>query len=274
MGQRAGDRVVRFRNLDTIFFVMSKLLGVALKLEAWLLVMALITVWASLRQKIRGVRTVSSLIALVILGIGFLPIGDVLMHPLEADFPARKELGIVDGIVLLGGSEDVLASDHSGQPQLSEGGDRYIAALELAHRYPEARLLFAGGSGRLRNLGRAELSEASIAKRIFQAQGIAPKRILLEDQSRNTTENARQSYALAKPGAGERWVLITSAFHMPRAIGSFKAAGWPEILPYPVDFRARDWSNGFSWDFQRNLGLTNTALREWAGRLIYSATGR
>lgn len=236
--------------------------------------MALITVWASLHGRLRVVQFGSAAMALAILGVGLFPVGDVLMRPLEAEFPVKEDLGKVDGIIVLGGGEDVPASRQSGQPQLGEGGDRYIAALALAQRYPEARVLFSGGSGRLRDMTGTEVSEAAIAKQIFETLGIAPERMLFEGRSQNTTGNARLSHALTKPRAGSRWVLITSAFHMPRAIDSFTAAGWEEVVPFPVDFRTRDWPDGLGWNFQRNLGLTNTALREWTGQVVYSLTGR
>ncbi len=236
--------------------------------------MALVAFWASLRSWLRVAKFASATLVLAILGIGLLPLGDALMRPLEAEFPTIKILGKIGGIVVLGGGEDVPASDQSGQPQLGEGGDRYLAALALAQAYPEARLLFTGGSGRLRDMIGSEVSEASIAERIFRAQGISSERMLFEDRSRNTTENARLSHLLSGPEDGEQWVLVTSAFHMARAMKSFTAAGWQDIVPFPVDFRTRHWSDGLGWNFQRNLGLTNTALREWAGRAVYLMTGR
>lgn len=260
--------------MDTVFFALSKGLGAFLKVETWLLALAGLTFWASMSARIKVARYGSAVLALAILGLGLFPLGDVLMRPLEAEYPAGAAPAEVDGIVLLGGGEDVAASLYSGQPQLGEGGDRYLAALALARANPDARLLFAGGSGRLRDITGNEVSEAAVAERIFQAQGIAPRRLLLEGQSRNTNENARLSYALAEPKKDETWVLITSAFHMPRALGSFSEAGWPALIPFPVDFRSRDWSDGLGWNFQRNLEMTNIALREWVGRLVYSVTGR
>lgn len=260
--------------MDTAFFVVSKLLGMVLQLETWFLGLAVLAFWASLRGRLRIAQFASALLALLILGIGLLPIGDVLLHPLETRFPVREGLSRVNGIVVLGGGEDVPASRRSGQPQLGEGGDRYVAAIALAKSYPEARLLFAGGSGRLRDMVDNDVSEADIATEVFRTHGIANQRILFENQSRNTAENARLSHALVKPKKGDRWVLITSAFHMPRAVASFKAAGWHEITPFPVDFRTRRWRDGLGWNFSRNLGVTNLALREWAGRAAYSLAGR
>ena len=260
--------------MDTIFFLVSKLLGTALKLETWLLVLALLAFWASLRGRLRAVRSAAAALALAILGIGVIPLGDVLLYPLETQVPIPEDPVAVDGIIVLGGGEDVAASRRFGLPQLGEGADRYVAALALARANPQARLLFAGGSGRLRDAAGADLTEAVIAERIFRAQGISPERMLFEDRSRNTAENARLSRALAAPRDGERWALITSAFHMPRALKSFAAAGWAGIVPVPVDFRSRGWRDGLGWDFERNLALTNLALREWTGRLVYAVTGR
>ena len=245
-----------------------------MKVETWLLLAALVTFWANLRSWARVSKAASAALVLAFFGIGLFPLGDILMRPLEAEFPVQKDLSQVDGIIVLGGGEDVPASEQSGQPQLGEGGDRYIAALALALANPDARLVFAGGSGRLRDINATEVSEAAIAEQIFQAQGISSERILFETRSRNTIENARLSHELARPKFAEQWVLVTSAFHMPRAMRSFKAAGWLEIVPFPVDFRTREWSDGLGWNFHRNLGVMNTALREWIGRLVYSMTGR
>ncbi|WP_299792837.1 YdcF family protein [uncultured Marivita sp.] len=254
--------------MENAFFIISKLITPALKLETWLLILAGITFWANRRHWSKLVDFGAATMFLTFLGIGAFPIGDILMRPLETEFPVQMELQEVDGIIVLGGGEDVPASLHSGQPQIGEGGDRYLAAFALARKFPDAQLLFSGGSGRLRDLSRSEVTEAAIAEQIFQSQGIASHRTLFESRSRNTTENARLSYAQAKPEEGEQWVLVTSAFHMPRAMMSFKAAGWQEIIPFPVDFQTRSWSSGLGWNFQRNLRLTNMAIREWIGRLV------
>ena len=236
--------------------------------------MSVITFWACLRARLRVAKGASAALVLAILGIGLLPLGDLLMRPLEAGFPIQTLPAQVDGIIILGGGEDVAASMQSGQPQLGEGGDRYIAALELAQKHPKARLLFAGGSGRLRDINGQDASEAAIAEQIFRTQGISPGRLLFESQSRNTAENARLSRELAPPADDAEWVLVTSAFHMKRAMRSFTTAGWQNVAAFPVDFRTRNWRDGLGWNFQRNLALTNTALREWVGRVVYSMTER
>jgi len=260
--------------MDTVFFIASKLAGILLQVETWLLILAILAFRASRNANYGRAAWASGGLALSILMIGILPLGDVALRPVEATIPMRGEVGRIDGILLLGGGEDVAASQAWGQSQTGEGGDRYLAAIALARQHPQARIVFAGGSGRLRDADGATLSEAHVASRIFADHGIASDRVLLEDISRNTAENARLSLALADPAPGEVWVLVTSAFHMPRALESFLAAGWEGILPYPVDHRTRPWGDGLGWNFARNLGLLNSAIREYVGRAAYAATGR
>jgi uncharacterized SAM-binding protein YcdF (DUF218 family) len=260
--------------LDTTFFILSKVLGVALKIETWLFALAFVAFWANVRRYNKLALYSSAALAFMILSLCVLPVGDVLLRPLETTLPISTTFGEVDGIILLGGGEDVHASLASGQPQVGEGGDRYLAALALAHKYPEARLLFTGGNARLWDVNENEISESVIAERILMPQGIDSDRLLFESKARNTAENAKLSFALVEPQQDDNWILITSAFHMPRAVRSFKAAGWSGIIPYPVDFQTRHWSSGFGWNLHRNLRLTNIAIREWVGRIVYTVTAR
>ena len=112
--------------------------------------------------------------------------------------------------------------------------DRIIAAAALAHRYPKARIVFSGGSANL--ISDDSAKEADYALSVFESLGIARDRLTMERRSRNTQENAEFSKALASPKAGERWLLVTSAFHMPRSVGVFRKAGFG-VEPYPADWR-------------------------------------
>jgi len=118
------------------------------------------------------------------------------------------------------------------------------------------------------------VSEASLAARLFESFGIARERIALEDKSRDTDENGRFTKELVQPKPGERWLLVTSAHHMPRAIGVFRAAGFP-VEAFPVDYRTRgaiDLLRPFS-TLGDGLRRTDTAMREWVGLLMYWAAG-
>ncbi|OWY06100.1 hypothetical protein B6V75_08420 [Thioclava sp. F1Mire-8] len=115
---------------------------------------------------------------------------------------------------------------------------------------------------------------AKVMAAAFRETGVPQARLLLETRSRNTSENARFSYNLAQPEPGETWVLVTSAFHMRRAMASFERAGWEEVVPYPVDYRAVWFLEDTGWDFAGHLETLNLALKEWVGIWAYAASGR
>jgi uncharacterized SAM-binding protein YcdF (DUF218 family) len=255
-----------------MFFPLSKLLGffanpsdliVAIGLLGLVL---LVTRWA----RVGAWLVVACFAVLVVLGLS--PIGNMLMIPLEDRFPSWDDAhGAPDGILVLGGaiSPDVAAARN--EVVLNESAERLTAVAELARRYPQARILFSGGSGELI----AGDSEAPFALRLLESFGIARDRILLEDRARNTVENALYSKQIADPKPGERWLLVTSAYHMPRAIGVFRKVGFA-VEPYPVDWRTRGSSDALRPFFSVGEGLrrVDTAVHEWVGLLIYWITGR
>lgn len=260
--------------MDTAFFILSKLIGLALQVETWLVIGMAVSLVAGRFARPRLARWSGRAMLAALLAVGIFPIGEVVLRPLEVEFPARAAPEQIDGIVVLGGVEDQRATAVWGEPQLNEAAERLTAAAALAIAHPEARLVFSGGSGRLRNtvLGQPEIP--SVAVDFFVSLGIDPDRITWEDQSRNTADNAQFSYAVAAPAAGETWVLVTSAFHMVRALASFEAAGWDDIIPHPVDYRTGSFSDGIGWNLSGNLEVLNLAIKEWVGRLGYRLTGR
>jgi uncharacterized SAM-binding protein YcdF (DUF218 family) len=105
--------------------------------------------------------------------------------------------------------------------------------------------------------------------------GVDPQRIELEERSRTTCENAEQSLLAAKPNLGDRWVLVTSASHMPRAVACFRAVGF-SVIPYPVDYRTRGTA-----DLRRpvdsiadGLEALDLAAHEWIGLATYRLLGQ
>jgi uncharacterized SAM-binding protein YcdF (DUF218 family) len=260
--------------MDTIFFVASKLTGALLRPDTWIiLAMAAIVLALALNRR-RLALWVGSVTLSLLLTLAILPLGDLLLQPIERTYPAQPLLDQVDGIIVLGGGEDAPATAFWGQMQLNEGGERYTSAVALAKQFPQARVLFTGGSGALRDFGRAETSEAEMAGHFFRDQGVASGRLLLEGQSRNTAENARLSLDLAAPAPHETWVLVTSAFHMPRAMRSFEAAGWTGLVSWPVDYRTSAFTDGVGWNLTKNLAVLNTAFRERVGQIAYRLSGR
>jgi uncharacterized SAM-binding protein YcdF (DUF218 family) len=212
----------------------------------------------------------ASLIVLAILGLS--PLGNMLILPLEDRFPPwNAAQGAPAGIIVLGGAIAPDVSSARAHVALNESAERLTVAAELALRYSHARIVFSGGSGALIF---GEGTEAEFAARVFESFGIPRGRVMLEDRSRNTLENAILSKDLARPQPGERWLLVTSAYHMPRAIGIFRRAGF-DVEPYPVD-----WRTGGNGDALRpfptvgdGLKRTDTAVREWVGLLVYWLMG-
>jgi uncharacterized SAM-binding protein YcdF (DUF218 family) len=150
--------------------------------------------------------------------------------------------------------------------------DRLIAAAALARRYPNARIVFTGGSP---NLISNEVREADYAVQIFESLGVAKERVTIERRSRNTVENAEFSKAIAAPKSGERWLLVTSAYHMPRSVGVFRKAGFP-VEPYPIDWRLGGRENLLNPHILAVDGLTtiDVGVREWMGLVAYWISGR
>lgn len=208
-----------------------------------------------------------------LLVFGFTPVGTVMMLTLSERFPAWQPAGPPPaGIIVLGGAIDPDISAARGDVELASGAERIVAALTLARRFPQARIVFSGGSARLLPGG---VAEATIVARLFEEFGVEAERLILESRSRTTAENARFSRDLVKPRAGERWLLVTSAFHMPRAIGAFRAAGFVAEA-YPVDWRTRGWVDALQ-PFDRlsaGLGRSDSSVREWIGLVVYRLTGR
>ncbi len=260
--------------MGTVFFIISKLVGLALMVETWLVLGLVLSLVAGGVARPQLARWSGGVTLSLLLLLGLFPLGEIILRPLETEFQPRAAPARIDCIVVLGGVENQRATAAWGQPQINQAAERLTAATALAIAYPNARLVFSGGSGRLRNMVGAHPAIPSVAVDLFISLGIDPVRIFWEDQSRNTAENALFSYAKAAPAAGETCVLITSAFHMGRAIASFDAAGWKGIVPYPVDYRTGKFSAGIGWDLAAHLEVTNIAIKEWVGRLAYRLTGR
>ena len=192
-----------------------------------------------------------------------LPVGGLLLAALEARYPANPPIDApLAGVIVLGGGEEPALTARFGQAHFNQAAERFTEALLLARRFPQARILFTGGSGALAH---DEPPGASVAAQFFAEQGVDPARLLVEDRARNTRENADYARALAQPGAGEKWALVTSAYHMPRALHIFEAAGWRDLTPWPTDFRYSHFGAGVYWDLARHLDELNIALREYIG---------
>ncbi|MEW6258243.1 MAG: YdcF family protein [Pseudomonadota bacterium] len=224
-----------------------------------------------------GVRRVGWVcVALAVLGqvtTGLSPFPNHLMSPLEERFPAFRDDGRpVDGIILLGGAEVDAVAVSRNLPAVNDAGERVIVFAALARKYPNAALVFAGAG---EAFGESSTVEVAAVGSALADVGVDLTRVRFETRSRNTAENAAFTKAMMKPAEGSRWLLVTSAFHMPRAMGCFRAVDFP-VVAAPVDYRTigPGMLNGGFTRAAQGQDLTDIASKEWVGLLVYYLTGR
>ena len=198
--------------------------------------------------------------------------GALLIGPLESRFVRPEMPAKVAGIIVLGGGFEGAINQARGGYELNSGGDRFVEAAILARRFPMAKIVISGGNGSLLLEGEGD---ADTAPKLFAALGIPASRLVLEGKSRNTSENVANIRDLVQPAADDNWLLVTSAFHMPRAMGLFHKAGFP-VMPWPVDYRTsgEEGIGLFGDNALDSLQTTTTAIREWCGLVAYKFTGR
>jgi len=253
-------------------FIAGKLAFLLLRPSNLLLLLALAGI-AGMSMAWRWGRCLLVSAALVMAVCTLLPVGIWLSIPLEDRFRGPSgDIGRVDGIVVLGGGVDGMLTRARGQPSFRDSMERFAAIPELARRFPEARIVFTGGTSWTNS---AEgWSEARVIGQFLRAQGVPEGRVILEDRARSTRENARLALPLAAPGPGERWLLVTSAMHMPRSIGVFRRAGWPALTPWPVDYRTTgSWTLVGDPSMAGRLSQLDDAAYEWYGLIYYWLLG-
>jgi uncharacterized SAM-binding protein YcdF (DUF218 family) len=256
-----------------MFFALSKILGFFALPSNALIVLGLIGVALAMLRRGRagGKFIVASLILLAIFGLS--PLANALILPLEDRFPPwDASRGAPTGIIVLGGAFETLVSTTRPDIPLNDAAERMTVSAALALRYPAARIIFTGGVGSLLYDGP---TEGELARRFYASLGFAPERVTIEEESRDTAENAAFTWPLAAPKPGERWLLVTSAYHMPRSVGAFRRVGFA-VEAYPVDYRTRgveDLARPFA-SLGEGLRRTDVAVREWIGLVAYRIAGR
>jgi uncharacterized SAM-binding protein YcdF (DUF218 family) len=259
----------------SVFFVVSKIFWMIASPINLLLFAALVGALLCYTSHKRFGRALALTAILILFAAATLPLGMVLIEPLENRFPGPPpNLPAPDGIIVLGGAIDDFTSAARGQVVFDEGGERLTEAVILAKRYPEARIVYTGGTASF--VPGAPSTEALQARKLMAQMGVAPDRITIEDKSRNTEENARFTKAIVDPQPSQRWIIVTSAFHMTRAMGVFEKAGFRPIA-YPVSFYTIGrWPDDLRLSFWpgRNLRIFELALHEWIGLAAYRASGR
>ena len=259
--------------MHDLFFIASKTIGMAARAETWALLAMAVGLIALYRNHTAQAKLWLTLTFAATLLLTMFPLGDLLLANLESQYPANPPVTRVDDIIILGGDEDLDAYRRWGGTEVNEAGERLIAAVALSRQYPDARLIYTGGTASLG--GDADPQDPSVMMRdAWIALGVAPSRITLEQASRNTAENAKMTLALIQPKPGQTHLLVTSAWHMPRAMETFQRNGWTGLIAWPVDFRSGRINSGPGWRLDKNLTALNIALKECAGRLAYWVAGQ
>jgi uncharacterized SAM-binding protein YcdF (DUF218 family) len=235
-------------------------------LAVWLLLAAVVLLYMG---RVRAARNCAVISFAVFVVAGFSPVGLWLMHPVENQYRRSTQPTHIDGILILGGGNDGRVFATRGTPSPGNGLTRLVAGYELARQHPEARLVFAGGPYKPSD----PKSEARAAREILVGLGLPRDRIILEPTSHNTWENFTNSRAIVKPKDGETWVLVTSAFHMPRAMKIASKVNWP-MIPWPADYTTATNSHYGPLQFTDNLERTDQAVHEGIGILVYRLSGK
>jgi uncharacterized SAM-binding protein YcdF (DUF218 family) len=261
-----------------MFFYFAKVLWFLAQpstLIALLIAYGSILIWTGWARWGRRFVTMGAILLLI---AGLSPLGNALILPLENRFPRANldQPPAPTGFIVLGGAEDRLVENARKAPALNEAGERIVETVMLARKFPDAKIAFSGGDT---DILYPSDSEAVGAKRLLTEMGVAQDRLILEAGARDTYENAvylkSELHSLGLLGPGKRWVLITSAYHMPRAMASFGQASF-EVEPWPVDYRTRgraDLTRPFD-KVSEGLRRVDVAAREWVGLFAYWFAGR
>ena len=210
--------------------------------------------------------------SLIFLIIGFLPSGSYLMYLLEKNYYNSNVLpDDLDGILIISGATAPYLTKEHGQISLNGSSERLFESIQLIKKYPNVKIVFAGGSGSLKN---PNLTHAADAKFFFNSFGIDVKDIFFENNSRNTYENILFAKNLCNPKDHEKWIVVTSAFHLTRVINIAEKLDW-QLIPYATDFRGlKKFEWNFSFNFIENIYTFQQSSHEWIGLFSYFFMGR
>lgn len=256
-----------------MFFYLSKIVAFFIWPSTVITVLLLVGVALMIAGRaVKWGRRFSVTGLVLLLACGFGPVGNWLVLPLEERFARGALPADVDGVLILGGFELASIGNARGELALNEAAERLTEGILVALKRPGAKVIFTGDDG---TLLRYSGGAANTVGQYLEAVGIAPARIVLENKSRTTYENALFLKEMLKPRAGQRFVLVTSAFHMPRSVGTFRKLGF-DVIPWPTDYRTRGTISAFLGfpNLPQGLEAVDIAFKEWIGLAGYWGSGR
>ena len=255
-----------------MFFALSKILWFVVQPLNLITLLVIGSVLASWRGKSRTARWTAILAMLGLVAPIALPIEPWILAPLETRFSRPNPMPQnVDGILLLGGAQRPSLTQYWKEPELNASAETLTTFAALARQYPNAKLVFSGGSG---DILRQQLSEEHTVRLFFKQQGLDDARVLYENKSRNTYENAVFTQRLVQPSQGQTWLMITNARTIPRAMGIFRKLGW-DVVPIPADHSVvpvGDWLP--TLNLTNAFAQINEGLHEWLGMIAYYMSGK
>nr|WP_315495329.1 YdcF family protein [uncultured Rhodoferax sp.] len=254
-------------------FIASKILALITQPLLWVFVLLLLSLLVLQRWPRAGRRLVGTALAVLVL-MAWKPLPEAIIRQLESRYPEMapnaKLEGYVGVVVLGGATESGRTQMAHVQPMLNDAAERMTGTVAVLRANPQLRVLFTGGEGALMGVGQ---SEAERAKMFFDSLGLSGPQVQYESASRNTFENAVLTAKLPGVDPTQRWLLVTSAWHMPRSMATFAKAGW-NVTAYPVDFRTGDSSDWLDFSMAGGAVEWQLALHELVGILAYKLTGR
>lgn len=230
----------------------------------------LLALWWLPRRSVAALWVLLVAISLTAL-VGWIPLPNAVLRSLESQYAVPTgSLTPYAGLVVLGGDIDVPRKAHDGRGfVLSNGGQRMTASVALSRQYPHLRLLFTGGQSDIIDRG---ISVADAAWEYYASMGVPSERVLYERAARTTYENAILSPLVPGVDKTQPWLLVTSAWHMPRSMALFRAAGW-NVTPYPVDFRSVAYTPWTDYSLTRGAVLWQRVLHDVVGLVVFAALG-
>lgn len=260
-----------------MFFFLSKIFWILVAPTNLLVILGLAGV-LFLFTRMR--RTARSLVSISLVGLflaAFSPVGEWVLGPLENRFPQIAELdrSSFDGVIVLGGATNIHITQLRDEPTVGDAAERIFKLIELARLFPEKIIAFSGGGGLGQDGVGPATREADVIKTLLERAGLPTDNIIFERESLNTWQNAENLRGILEPDPDTRWLLVTSAFHMPRAVGVFRQAGY-NVIAYPVDFRSGSFIASFAGGATgaSKMAMLDQAVREWIGMTVYWLTGR